>query len=1348
MAHTLAFVDLSSKENHIWLDINDRTRPHHEQENRKIKLSQTMVSSTSLVHEYDHSCLSWKRRKVSDMVHKDFVSSISEGVHADVDSSMQPSVKECSFHGCVNTGHVSSSCCNFDEKFHSSSVMETKTNCQSNGTSGDMPQSSSSGGASYSDKRYYVPPATVSGWTYVNESGQMCGPYIQQQLFEGLSTGFLPDELLVYPVVNGTLINPSPLKYFKQFPDHVSTGFAYLNAGSLSTAMTPNCSISHSGNIMPHSRREGLVQHSFPVTVESQSLLKYNSYVSNQSKSEADKFPPVSGEDACWLFEDNEGIKHGPHSLLELYSWHQYGYLQDLVMIHHVENKFGPITLLSAINLWRTNRPETVHASDVTINEVGSSVNFLSGISEEVSTQLHAGLMKATRRVLLDEIISNIISEFVSTKKAQRHLKPDLVNQDAKIYSSGGKVSEISRNHAAAEIEAVACHNITDQVCSYEMHTESPASTKSVGSIENFWGSYKVVCEALFDYCMQVVWNAVFYDSIVEYSSVWRKRKLWSGHPKITLPACDSRGYDNIVDKVPHGHLISGQDTSVCSFDCPPGFEMVAIETDNDLQSSQMSSSTLVGEKSCKQKSVSFNNQLSFGDRNCIIETVENELYLSSRMVLAEYVESLVEEESRNLVNSSKDDKMDENAIGSSSHCPHACQFGVTGIHDEMRIDSNEMSAEKISCEDSQHLLDIRKPLDKDRLSNALARVFMKSRDCCVDDVVDEPEIDEPPPPGFEDNAGSLVLSSIGKIQLSSSEDCTAKIRLYVAIAICRQKLHDNVLREWKSLFADGALHKSFTSWHRKHCEPDGNEEGPSGAYNKHRGDVSNEVDKLKEVSASTSIEKYTYQRKKKLMRKKIGLSSLPSTPVDYGLQSQPAEKSKKQEVPGDVSDNAEAEASVVSSKKIGKTKVLTKSSHNARSSKVIIKSNLISDNSSKRNKSSQKVMKASRTVQRRTVDAVKPLRERVSTLTEDCNDVEKVVRAKGRTVRIEKEPTPDSSKNKQMGRNVDAVKPLRERVSTLTEDCNDVEKVVRAKGRNVRIEKEPTPDSSKNILIATKESKQKRKRIVDGVPSHPTKVQKVANSSKQAASRQVAVQKTKAGKCRTSNLCPRSDGCARSSINGWEWHKWSQNASPADRARIRGTRYVHSKYLGSDVNASQWVNGKGLSARTNRVKLRNLLAAAEGAELLKASQLKARKKRLRFQRSKIHDWGIVALEPIEAEDFVIEYVGELIRPRISDIRESHYEKMGIGSSYLFRLDDGYVVDATKRGGIARFINHSCEPNCYTKVISVEGQKKIFIYAKRHIAAGEEITYNYKFPLEEKKIPCNCGSKKCRGSLN
>lgn len=141
-------------------------------------------------------------------------------------------------------------------------------------------------------------------------------------------------------------------------------------------------------------------------------------------------------------------------------------------------------------------------------------------------------------------------------------------------------------------------------------------------------------------------------------------------------------------------------------------------------------------------------------------------------------------------------------------------------------------------------------------------------------------------------------------------------------------------------------------------------------------------------------------------------------------------------------------------------------------------------------------------------------------------------------------------------------------------------------------------------VFTATKVSKIKRKHIMDGVlSSRPTKFSKVANSaSKQAACGQVEVQKTNSSKSRTLKPCPRSDGCARSSINGWEWHRWSLSASPAERARVRG---VQCKYFGSEVNASQWSNGKGLSARTNRVKLRNLLAAADGADLLKATQLK-----------------------------------------------------------------------------------------------------------------------------------------------
>uniref|UniRef100_A0AAR2L239 SET domain-containing protein n=1 Tax=Pygocentrus nattereri TaxID=42514 RepID=A0AAR2L239_PYGNA len=112
----------------------------------------------------------------------------------------------------------------------------------------------------------------------------------------------------------------------------------------------------------------------------------------------------------------------------------------------------------------------------------------------------------------------------------------------------------------------------------------------------------------------------------------------------------------------------------------------------------------------------------------------------------------------------------------------------------------------------------------------------------------------------------------------------------------------------------------------------------------------------------------------------------------------------------------------------------------------------------------------------------------------------------------------------------------------------------------------------------------------------------------------------------------------------------------------------------------------------------------------------------------------------------VIEYVGQSIRQ--VNMRERKYEQEGIGSSYLFRVDQDTIIDATKCGNLARFINHSCNPNCYAKVITVEAKKKIVIYSRQPIAVNEEITYDYKFPIEDEKIPCLCGAENCRGTLN
>ncbi|XP_061916064.1 histone-lysine N-methyltransferase 2A isoform X2 [Entelurus aequoreus] len=148
--------------------------------------------------------------------------------------------------------------------------------------------------------------------------------------------------------------------------------------------------------------------------------------------------------------------------------------------------------------------------------------------------------------------------------------------------------------------------------------------------------------------------------------------------------------------------------------------------------------------------------------------------------------------------------------------------------------------------------------------------------------------------------------------------------------------------------------------------------------------------------------------------------------------------------------------------------------------------------------------------------------------------------------------------------------------------------------------------------------------------------------------------------------------------------------------------------------------------------------------------QLKATSKEIiGVYRSPIHGRGLFCKKTIDAGEMVIEYSGNVIRSVLTDKREKYYDGKGIGC-YMFRIDDYEVVDATVHGNAARFINHSCEPNCYSRVIAADGQKHIVILASRRIHPGEELTYDYKFPVEDagRKLPCNCGAKRCRKFLN
>eukprot|EP00817_Percolomonadidae_sp_ATCC50343_P003946 CAMPEP_0117419782 /NCGR_PEP_ID=MMETSP0758-20121206/1269_1 /TAXON_ID=63605 /ORGANISM="Percolomonas cosmopolitus, Strain AE-1 (ATCC 50343)" /LENGTH=406 /DNA_ID=CAMNT_0005201041 /DNA_START=1371 /DNA_END=2591 /DNA_ORIENTATION=+ len=177
-------------------------------------------------------------------------------------------------------------------------------------------------------------------------------------------------------------------------------------------------------------------------------------------------------------------------------------------------------------------------------------------------------------------------------------------------------------------------------------------------------------------------------------------------------------------------------------------------------------------------------------------------------------------------------------------------------------------------------------------------------------------------------------------------------------------------------------------------------------------------------------------------------------------------------------------------------------------------------------------------------------------------------------------------------------------------------------------------------------------------------------------------------------------------------------------------------------------------ATRSNRLQKRNLRqqysASIEGGSGMydDAFEFSSRSKRLRFGRSAIHEYGLFACQNIKQGDFIIQYVGEVIRHAVADRREIGYEAIGIGSSYMFRLDDQYIIDATHMGNVARFINHSCDPNCQAQFLSSRNETKIIFRAAKDIFSGDEITFDYKFPYEEEKIPCSCGAPNCKQYLN
>jgi SET domain-containing protein len=143
-------------------------------------------------------------------------------------------------------------------------------------------------------------------------------------------------------------------------------------------------------------------------------------------------------------------------------------------------------------------------------------------------------------------------------------------------------------------------------------------------------------------------------------------------------------------------------------------------------------------------------------------------------------------------------------------------------------------------------------------------------------------------------------------------------------------------------------------------------------------------------------------------------------------------------------------------------------------------------------------------------------------------------------------------------------------------------------------------------------------------------------------------------------------------------------------------------------------------------------------------------------RRSAIHGNGVFAATAIAKGERIIEYKGRRRTHEEVDAGESG--DVDTGHTFLFTLNDEYVIDANFDNNDARWINHSCSPNCEAVLEEDDGddrrKDKVFIEAIRDIAPGEELSYNYGITLEEKHTKelkkiweCRCGSPNCTGTM-
>jgi histone-lysine N-methyltransferase SETD2 len=147
-----------------------------------------------------------------------------------------------------------------------------------------------------------------------------------------------------------------------------------------------------------------------------------------------------------------------------------------------------------------------------------------------------------------------------------------------------------------------------------------------------------------------------------------------------------------------------------------------------------------------------------------------------------------------------------------------------------------------------------------------------------------------------------------------------------------------------------------------------------------------------------------------------------------------------------------------------------------------------------------------------------------------------------------------------------------------------------------------------------------------------------------------------------------------------------------------------------------------------------------------------------RFQRKQYANVSVIRTEKkgyglrvntdLQPNDFIFEYIGEVINEPTFRRRTIQYDEEGIKHFYFMSLTKSEFVDATKKGNLGRFCNHSCNPNCYVDKWVVGEKLRMGIFAERHIKAGEELVFNYNVDrYGADPQPCYCGEPNCTGFI-